>query len=97
MKALATAALALITAGATQAQDMNCMPRQAFVTGVGSQFGESRQSIGMASRGVIAEMWANAETGTWTITITSTDGMTCLVLHGDDFEALDESPHGATF
>ena len=51
---------------------------------------QSRQSIGMAPQGRVVEVFASLETGTWTITITMPNGITCLMASGQSFEALDE-------
>ena len=41
------------------------------------------------------EVFASPETGTWTITVTTAAGMTCLVASGQAFEELAESlPQG---
>ena len=37
------------------------------------------------------EMFVNAATGTWTITVTLPDGETCLVATGENFEPLVEA------
>ena len=96
-KAGIAAALAVFAMSSAQAQETQCAPRQAVIEALGERFGEARQSVGMDSRGVVAEVWANQATGTWTMTITGPEGITCIVAHGDGFEALDESPQGATF
>ena len=38
----------------------------------------------------VIEIFASEETGTWTITVTSVHGMTCLVASGQAFETLAE-------
>ncbi|WP_435259992.1 hypothetical protein ACSBLW_09635 [Thioclava sp. FR2] len=42
-----------------------------------------------ANHGVI-EVFASVETGSWTITITMADGMTCLVASGENYEDVTE-------
>jgi hypothetical protein len=37
------------------------------------------------------EVFASAETGTWTITVTNATGTTCLVASGQAFERLAET------
>ena len=39
----------------------------------------------------VVEVFASDETGTWTITVTTPNGMTCLVASGQSFEALAEA------
>ena len=55
-----------------------------------TKYGESRQSIGMAPKGRVVEIYASLETGTWTITVTTPNGITCLVASGQSFENLEE-------
>jgi hypothetical protein len=38
----------------------------------------------------VIEIFANAESGTWTITVSLPDGATCLVASGSNFETLSE-------
>ncbi len=76
---------------AAQAQSpQNCGNRENVVERLNSKYGESRQSIGMAPKGRVVEVFASHETGTWTITVTMPNGMTCLVASGQSFESLDE-------
>ena len=37
------------------------------------------------------EMFASSGTGTWTLTVTTPDGTTCLVASGTGFQALAEA------
>ncbi len=85
---LVTALLALPMAASAQGQ--NCATRDLVVERLTSKYGESRQSIGMAPQGRVVEVFASHETGTWTITITMPNGITCLVASGQSFETLDE-------
>ncbi len=68
----------------------NCAPRDAVVDRLASKYGESRKSIGLGARGTLVETYASAQTGTWTITITTPNGNTCLVASGQSWEALAE-------
>ena len=89
LAALALAAIATVPATAF-AQGQNCSDRDAVVERLSTKYGESRQSIGMAPKGRVVEVYASHETGTWTITVTMPNGITCLVASGQSFEALDE-------
>jgi hypothetical protein len=71
-------------------QQQNCGARDTVVERLASKYGESRQSIGMAPRGRVVEVFASQETGTWTITVTMPNGMTCLVASGQSYENLEE-------
>lgn len=90
MKTALTAFALLSTPFAAQAQGQNCAARDSVIERLASKYGESRQSIGMAPKGRVIEVFASLETGTWTITVTLPDGTTCLVASGQSYEALDE-------
>ncbi|AZQ68955.1 hypothetical protein EF888_18570 [Silicimonas algicola] len=87
---LATLALAALLPSAALAQSQNCASRDAVLERLSSRYGESRQSIGMATQGRVMEVYASLETGTWTITVTLPNGITCLVASGQAYEPLDE-------
>ena len=87
-------ALIIATCAATPilAQNQQCAERDTVVDRLAEKYGESRQSIGMASQGRVMEVFASTDTGTWTITVTMPNGMTCLVASGQSFENIDEAP-----
>lgn len=86
---LSAAALVVIYAIPAQAQPQ-CAPRPAVLKHLAENYGEARQSIGVTGENVM-ETFANTETGSWTIAVTLPNGLTCLVVAGEGFEALDEA------
>ncbi len=68
----------------------NCGQRTQVVERLSEKYGETRQSMGLAQNNGVLEVFASAESGTWTIVITLPSGMTCLVAAGDAWEAVDE-------
>lgn len=78
------------TAQNSFAQGAKCAPRPAVVERLTDTYGETRQSIGLATNNTVMEVFASAENGTWTIVVTNPQGITCLVAAGRSFEALDE-------
>jgi hypothetical protein len=88
---LAAAAHVLFAAPASAQEDQNCAPRDQVVERLATKYGESRETIGLAGGGTsIVEQFANRETGSWTITITTAEMITCLVASGQSFEGLAE-------
>jgi hypothetical protein len=73
------------------AQTTYCAPHGIIVERLGQGYGETRQSIGLGSDNVVLETFASRETGTWTITITTPGGLTCLLASGQAFELLSEA------
>lgn len=69
----------------------NCGQRDFVLERLADRYGESRQSIGLGADNQVVEVFASLETGTWTITVTSPAGTTCLVASGQSFETLSEA------
>ena len=84
-------ALAAASFGTTALAGGNCAPRDVVVDRLADRYGESRQSIGLGANNAVVEVFASSETGTWTITVTTPQGLTCLVASGQAFEALAEA------
>ncbi|WP_372833383.1 hypothetical protein [Puniceibacterium confluentis] len=78
-------------AGPAVSQPANCAPRANVVDRLASKFGETRQSMGLGTNNSVIEVFASDETGTWTITVTRTDGISCLVASGQAFEAFADA------
>ena len=87
LKSLAIAAI--LTAPLAANAQQNCAPRDVVLQHLSERFGESRQAIGMGPDGRVV---AALGTGSWTITITLPNGLTCLVASGDAYENLAEDP-----
>lgn len=83
-------AVALMAAPSVAQPSGNCATRDRVVTRLAEGYGETRQSIGLGANNSIVEVFASSETGTWTITVTTPAGLTCLVASGQAFEAISE-------
>ncbi|MEM8577317.1 MAG: hypothetical protein AAGF60_05660 [Pseudomonadota bacterium] len=90
-----TTAILAVLGGAAAAQSRNCGPRAHVVERLTDQYGETRQSIGLAANNSVVEVYASTQTGTWTITVTMPSGVTCLVAAGRNFEELAEAQPAA--
>ena len=91
---IAALGLAGVSAGNAQPARTICGERDMVVDTITDRFGETRQSWGLGPNNRIVEIFASEETGTWTITITSPDGTTCLVAAGLYWENLLPGPAG---
>lgn len=69
----------------------NCAPRDIVLSHLADRFGEGRRAVGLAGPDRVMELFASEETGTWTVTVTLPNGVTCLVVAGEAFEALEEA------
>ncbi|TCO72060.1 hypothetical protein [Rhodovulum euryhalinum] len=89
---LALATLILALPGPAPAESpRQCGPREAVIALLADRYGESRQAMGLAANNAVVELFANAETGSWTITGTMASGTTCLIASGEAYQALAET------
>lgn len=94
--AAAVSALTLATTAApaaAQGQQM-CASRAQVVGMLASRYGESVRGMGLANQNRVIEIFASDETGTWTITMTMPNGMTCLMASGRHYETVAALPEG---
>ncbi|MCP5037428.1 MAG: hypothetical protein GY945_07495 [Rhodobacteraceae bacterium] len=83
----------LLMTGAVRAQSQsggNCAVHASVIEQLAQKYGETRQSIGLASGNQVVEVFASLETGTWTIIVTRPSGITCMVAAGQSYEVLNE-------
>jgi hypothetical protein len=67
-----------------------CGPRDAVLDHLATKYRETRRGIGRAGNQGVMEIFASADSGTWTLTVTLPDGRMCLVASGDGFEPVTE-------
>jgi len=82
-------AILILATQATQAATQ-CAERSAFTAQLTDKYGETRRGIGLAANNTVMEVFASADSGSWTITVTLPNGMTCLVASGQGFETVVE-------
>jgi len=83
---------AMILAGQrANAQTATCADHATVVERLAVHYGESRQSIGLATDNAMVEVFASPQTGTWTITLTRPGGPTCLVAAGQSYQHIAEA------
>jgi hypothetical protein len=75
------------------AMAQQCGPRDAVEQVLHDRYGETVQSRGLDVNGTVMHIWANLQTGSWSVTATSAGGLTCLVGAGNYFEQVNE-PQG---
>lgn len=84
------AALLLAADMASAQQRAQCAERALVIERLTDKYGETRQTMGLAANNGIVEMHASEDSGTWTITVTHPNGITCLVAAGTSFELIEE-------
>lgn len=85
------AAIAVQSTQAFAQPQRNCAPRDSVIERLADRYGETRQSIGLGANNAVVEVFASPETGTWTITVTSAAGISCLVASGQAYETVAEA------
>ena len=70
-----------------------CAPRQTVIDALEGQFSETRTGAGLAANGALVEVFTSAS-GSWTITATHADQVTCLVASGQSWEIHTAPPLG---
>ena len=63
----------------------SCGPRDDVIATLATRYDETRRASGLTPAGAV-EMWASAN-GSWTLTITTPDGITCLIASGEGYAA----------
>ncbi len=76
---LKLASFALI-AFATAASANNCAPREQIVKKLETKYGETQQQIYLdETTGLLSELFANGEDGTWSILKSNANGFSCFI------------------
>lgn len=85
LAALAALVTSSIASPAAGQQGMQCAPAASVLaTHLGTQYGEALSGSGVANGGGgLIQVYANTESGTWTIAITVPGGLTCILSAGE--------------
>lgn len=90
---LFTLALAAMAPAAHAQDSSHCAPRAMVIERLAVTYGETRRAMGLAANNTVIETFASDDSGSWTITATFANGLTCLIASGQDYEALaDHAP-----
>ncbi|NBZ87650.1 hypothetical protein [Stagnihabitans tardus] len=71
-----------------QADPRPCAAHDTIARALMDQYGESAHAMGLAEDSTVMELYAAPTTGTWTLTVTMPNGVTCLVATGKNFESI---------
>ncbi len=80
----------LLAAHQAFAAGQYCATHDTIVERLADGYGESRQAMGLAANNAVIELFASTDTGTWTLTVTTAGGPTCLIASGGDYQAVAE-------
>jgi hypothetical protein len=81
------ATLVAATAAAAEGQPQPCADRASIIERLEKRFGEVRQAMGLNRGNSVVEVFASAETGTWTILVTTPNGVSCMIASGELWES----------
>ena len=79
----------ILLSGRSYAQPTTCGLRDEIVDQLHSRYTETRRAVALADTNAVLEVFA-AESGSWTILITRTNGVSCMIASGQAFEAVQE-------
>ena len=68
-----------------------CNSHEKFTTFLAKKYSEKRKAIGLVSNTGMMEVYVS-EKGTWSILMTATNGITCLIAVGDHWEDVKPKP-----
>ncbi|MGB3408544.1 MAG: hypothetical protein WBA67_13750 [Jannaschia sp.] len=86
---LAAAAAVSLTSSfptTTLAQMQSCAPRDVVVSRLNKSYGENFSGGGLQGNSAVIEVWTSPEDGTWTILMTRSDGISCVMAAGTDWQ-----------
>jgi hypothetical protein len=63
-----------------------CAARDKVIENLGQRYHENRKALGLAQELAVVEVFVSAA-GTWTITVTNTHGLTCVIAAGDAWQS----------
>lgn len=78
-----------LSADNAQAQQMVCGKRDAIIDQLKGKYGETARVMGFSQGAGVVEVYANDESGSWTILVTNPSGTSCLMAAGEAFETVD--------
>ena len=67
-----------------------CAPHDKVSAELSTKFDEQPSSMGLAQDNTVMELYSSAK-GTWTLTATLPNGLTCLVTAGQNFETVTQT------
>lgn len=68
-----------------------CGARDTVISTLAEKYGETRRGMGIAANNGMVEVFASDASGSWTITVTLPDGMTCLIASGQSYQVMHDA------
>ena len=74
----------LLLAGTAQAHQL-CLPHEEAIARLQRDYGETAQGLGLGNRGQSVVELFTSRTGSWTILVTRTNGLSCITASGENW------------
>ena len=74
-----------------QAQSIICKDRTTIVQELVDTHHETQRGINLRSHTQVLELWASADSGTWTVISTRANGISCIMSHGQSAGFIEKS------
>ena len=86
LAAALVAAAFFLTFSAEKALSAECGKHEKVIDFLASKYKEHRDAMGLVSNRGVMEFFVSEKTGTWTVLLTNTQGISCIVAAGESFE-----------
>lgn len=87
LSVIGAAAFAVSLAAApAPAKAVVCMEHKTLVSYLSEKFGEHPHALGLVASSGVMEVYVSPKKGTWTIVMTSAQGVGCIIAAGDTWE-----------
>ncbi len=83
-------ALAVFSSAAGAQSQSQCNTRDSVLSLLASKYKESPVAVGVTNTGGLVEVLSTGDGNTWTIIVTTPQGMSCLVAAGEGWRALEQ-------
>jgi len=87
------AAIAILATTSAQAADESesCRLRSEVISNLATNYGELPEGVGLTDAGNLIEILSTSDGSTWSIVVTTPDGLSCLVAAGEAWRELRET------
>lgn len=79
-------AVAAFLPAVAAAEPQRCGEREKVIRHLESRYGETQRSVGLQEGRGVVEIYANDDSGSWTILLTTPEGTSCLMAAGQAWQ-----------
>ena len=84
---VALSALIALGVAIPSAAEAACASRSKLVDTLSSKYSEAPVAMGLSNSGGVVEILTSPDGNTWTIIVTTPDGMSCMIAAGESWES----------